>query len=86
MLSLVLISAVYKLGWRKKNSHILEMGSDSGCLHSVVGEQLIRKCGGLGLALSYAENWACLWEHPVLFAMMHLPAGGEKRSLYKSMD
>lgn len=49
MFSLVLMPAVYKLGWRNKNSNILELGSDSGCLPSVVGEQLISKCSGSGL-------------------------------------
>lgn len=49
MFSLVLVSAVYKSGWRNKNSSILELGSDSGCLPSVVGEQLISECSGSGL-------------------------------------
>lgn len=66
MLSLVLISAVYKLGWRNKNRRILELGSDSGCLHSVVGEQLISKCGGLSLSLGAScafrhDESTCWW-------------------------
>lgn len=57
MLCLALISAMYKSGWRNKDSSSSQVGSDAGCLPSVM-QKLIstRGCSGgrcplLGLSL-----------------------------------